>query len=118
MDCPPVPSAYSLSLVQLHGLQQRLHACSHHIRLQKIRDFSTHRSTCSLLSCQETLKAKQVVDSEYASLVPLEWWLFAVSDTAKRVGERYHDVFSSPTRTGLKHIRSIVDEAALLEETA
>jgi hypothetical protein len=59
-----------------------------------------------------------VVDSEYASLVPLEWWFFAVSDTAKRVGERYHDVFSSPTRTGLKHIRSIVDEAALREETA
>jgi hypothetical protein len=66
---------------------------------------------------KKQLTARQAVDPAYASLLPPEGRFSAASDTAKRVGERYHDVFSSPTRTGLKHIRNIVNEAVLLEET-
>jgi hypothetical protein len=49
--------------------------------------------------------------------LPPEGRFSAASDTAKHIGERYHDIFSSPTRAGLKHIRNIVNEAVLLEET-
>lgn len=66
---------------------------------------------------KKQLKAKQAVDPTYASLLPPEGRFSAASDTAKRVGERYHDLLSSPTRAGLKHIRNIVSEAILLEDT-
>jgi hypothetical protein len=59
---------------------------------------------------------KQAVDPAYNSLLPPETRFSAASDTARHVGERYHDVFSSPTRQGLKHIRNIVNEAILLED--
>ncbi|KAF6517714.1 hypothetical protein HZS61_003275 [Fusarium oxysporum f. sp. conglutinans] len=63
------------------------------------------------------LKLKQAVDPAYASLLPPEGRFSAASDTARHVGERYHDILSSPTRAGLKHIRNIVNEAMLLEDT-
>ncbi|KAG8664605.1 uncharacterized protein FPOAC1_013385 [Fusarium poae] len=66
---------------------------------------------------QKQLKSKQAVDPAYASLLPPEGRFSAASDTAKHVGERYHDILSSPTRAGLKNIRNIVNEAMLLEDT-
>ncbi|KAM5529737.1 transposase [Fusarium oxysporum f. sp. phaseoli] len=66
---------------------------------------------------RKQLKSKQAVDPAYASLLPPEGRFSTASDAAKHVGERYHDILSSPTRAGLKHIRNIVNEAMLLEDT-
>ncbi|KAI7771377.1 hypothetical protein LZL87_013876 [Fusarium oxysporum] len=38
------------------------------------------------------------------------------SDTAKDVGDRYHDILSSPTLRGLEAVRKIVNEAIVLED--
>lgn len=40
----------------------------------------------------------------------------AASSTAETIGERYHDILSSPTLAGLRHIRNIVHEAVVLED--
>ncbi|RKK61044.1 hypothetical protein BFJ69_g17162 [Fusarium oxysporum] len=62
------------------------------------------------------LKSKQLVDPAYNSLLPPETRFSAASDTARHVGERYHGIFSSPTRQGLRHIRNIVNKAILPED--
>ncbi|RTE68179.1 hypothetical protein BHE90_017444, partial [Fusarium euwallaceae] len=41
----------------------------------------------------------------------------ATADTAKRLSDRYGDVFSSPTRTGLRQIQNITTEAVMLGST-
>jgi hypothetical protein len=63
---------------------------------------------------KKKLKGKQAVDPAFISLLPHESRFSIASDTAKRVGERYHEIFSSPTRQGMKHIRNIVSEAIML----
>ncbi|KPA36582.1 transposase [Fusarium langsethiae] len=65
---------------------------------------------------KQKLKKKQAVNPAFSSLLPPEARFTLASDTAKRVGERYHDILSSPTIQGLKHIKNIVSEAILLEQ--
>ncbi|RFN44709.1 hypothetical protein FIE12Z_11051 [Fusarium flagelliforme] len=67
------------------------------------------------LLCKQ-LGKKKTCTPAYASLLPSETRFLSASVTAESIGERYHDILSSPTRQGLKHIRNIVHEAVLLED--
>ncbi|KAG7406844.1 hypothetical protein Forpi1262_v018256 [Fusarium oxysporum f. sp. raphani] len=65
---------------------------------------------------RKKLKTKKTVDPAFFSLLPSETRFSTASATAQHVRDRYHDILSSPTRQGLKHIQNIVHEAILLED--
>ncbi|RKK23649.1 hypothetical protein BFJ67_g17051 [Fusarium oxysporum f. sp. cepae] len=65
---------------------------------------------------RKKLKTKKTVDPDFISLLPSETRFSTASATAQRVRDRYHDILSSPTLQGLKHIQNIVHEAILLED--
>src|SRR4029450_13305651 len=51
------------------------------------------------------------------SLLPHNARFQTAADTAQRLSDRYGDVFSSPTRAGLRQSRKVVTEAVMLEST-
>jgi hypothetical protein len=63
------------------------------------------------------VKTRKAVDPAFSSLLPSESRFQRASDTAKHVAEKYHDLLSSPTRSGLRQVGKIVTEAVLLEST-
>jgi hypothetical protein len=65
---------------------------------------------------RKKLKTKKTVDPAFISLLPSETRFSTASATAQRVRDRYHDILSSPTLQGLKHVQNIVHEAILLED--
>ena len=65
---------------------------------------------------RKQLGKKKTFTPAFVSLLPSETRFLSASVTAENIGERYHDVLSSPTRQGLKHIRNIIHEAVLLED--
>jgi hypothetical protein len=65
---------------------------------------------------RKQLKKKKTFEPAHFSLLPSDARFLAASNTAESIGERYHDILSSPTLEGLRHIRNIVHEAVLLEE--
>ncbi|KAI8404827.1 hypothetical protein FOFC_14302 [Fusarium oxysporum] len=65
---------------------------------------------------RKKLKTKKTVDPAFISLLPSETRFSTASATAQRVRDRYHNILSSPTLQGLKHVQNIVHEAILLED--
>ncbi|KAF5564810.1 hypothetical protein FPHYL_4537 [Fusarium phyllophilum] len=65
---------------------------------------------------KKKLKSKQAVDPAFLSLLPSEMRFSTASATAQHVRDRYHDILSSPSRQGLRHVQNIVNEAILLEK--
>ncbi|KAM5358512.1 hypothetical protein ACJA88_015339 [Fusarium oxysporum] len=65
---------------------------------------------------RKKLKTRKAIDPALSSLLPAENRFPLASDTARDVGNRYHDILSSPTLTGLESARKIVNEAIVLEE--
>ncbi|KAM0364067.1 hypothetical protein ACHAPK_010977 [Fusarium culmorum] len=65
---------------------------------------------------RKQLKTKKTFTPAHISLLPSEMRFHAASSTAESIGERYHDILSSPTRAGLQHIRNIVHEVVMLED--
>ncbi|CAF3496705.1 unnamed protein product [Fusarium graminearum] len=65
---------------------------------------------------RKQLKKKKTFTPAHSSLLPSDMRFHAASNTAESIGERYHDILSSPTLAGLRHIRNIVHEAVMLED--
>ncbi|EGU86673.1 hypothetical protein FOXB_02809, partial [Fusarium oxysporum f. sp. conglutinans Fo5176] len=65
---------------------------------------------------KKKLKTYQAIDPALSSLLPAENRFPMASDTARDVGNRHHDILSSPTLRGLESIRKIVNEAIVLED--
>ncbi|KAG7402830.1 hypothetical protein Forpe1208_v016802 [Fusarium oxysporum f. sp. rapae] len=65
---------------------------------------------------KKKLKTRQAIDPALSSLLPAENRFPMASDTARDVGNRYHDILSSPTRRGLEAIQKIISEAVVLED--
>ncbi|KAG8670226.1 hypothetical protein FPOAC1_009631 [Fusarium poae] len=65
---------------------------------------------------RKQLKKKKTFTPAHFSLLPSDMRFHAASSTAETIGERYHDILSSPTLAGLRHIRNIVHEAVVLED--
>ncbi|PCD22282.1 hypothetical protein AU210_016072 [Fusarium oxysporum f. sp. radicis-cucumerinum] len=65
---------------------------------------------------RKKLKTCKAIDPALSSLLPEESRFPLASDTARDIGNRYHDILSSPTLRGLESVRKIVNEAIVLEE--
>ncbi|TXB97180.1 hypothetical protein FocTR4_00012005 [Fusarium oxysporum f. sp. cubense] len=65
---------------------------------------------------RKKLKTRKAIDPALSSLLPEESRFPLASDTARDIGNRYHDILSSPTLRGLESVRKIVNEAIVLEE--
>ncbi|SCO92428.1 uncharacterized protein FRV6_16556 [Fusarium oxysporum] len=65
---------------------------------------------------RKKLKTRKAIDPALSSLLPEENRFPLASDTARDIGNRYHDILSSPTLRGLESVRKIVNEAIVLEE--
>ncbi|OBS17083.1 hypothetical protein FPOA_12362 [Fusarium poae] len=76
---------------------------------------STDRPAIEYL-LRKQLKKKKTFTPAHFSLLPSDMRFYAASSTAETIGERYHDILSSPTLAGLRHIRNIVHEAVVLED--
>ncbi|PNP55196.1 hypothetical protein FNYG_15547 [Fusarium nygamai] len=65
---------------------------------------------------KKKLKTRQAIDPALSSLLPAENRFPIASDTARDVGNRYHEILGSPTLRGLESIRKIGNEAIVLED--
>ncbi|CAM1503429.1 Fc.00g082050.m01.CDS01 [Cosmosporella sp. VM-42] len=59
--------------------------------------------------------ARQATDPSFSHLLPSETRFEAAVNTLQRATTRYHDVFSSPTREGLRQTQRVVAEAAIMD---
>jgi hypothetical protein len=66
---------------------------------------------------KKQLQSKQAINPAFSLLLPHNARFQIAADTAQRLSDRYGDVFSSPTRAGLRQIRNAVTEAVMLEST-
>ncbi|KAG7408735.1 hypothetical protein Forpe1208_v012163 [Fusarium oxysporum f. sp. rapae] len=66
---------------------------------------------------KKQLQAKQAINPAFASLLPHDSRFQTAADTEKHLSDRYGEVFSSPTRAGLRQICNVVTEAVMLEST-
>jgi hypothetical protein len=66
---------------------------------------------------KKQLQLKRAVDPAFSSLLLDDARFQTAVDTAKRLSDRYGDIFSPPTRAGLRQIRNVDTEAVILEST-